>query len=81
MGRPLRIEYEGTVYRITVQGNAREDIFLDDEDRESFLSVLGSVVERFNWICHAYCLMDNHYHLLIEPPDAMEHRLSRPGKT
>ncbi len=70
MARPLRIEYEGAVYQITVCGNARENIFLDDEDRKSFLAILGSVVERFNWLCHAYCLMDNHYHLLLETPDA-----------
>jgi REP element-mobilizing transposase RayT len=70
MARPLRIEYEGAVYQITVCGNARENIFLDDEGRKSFLAILGSVVERFNWLCHAYCLMDNHYHLLLETPDA-----------
>lgn len=70
MARPLRIEYPGAVYHITSWGNAREAIFLDDEDRDSFLLVLGSVVERFNWLCHGYCLMDNHYHFLVETPDA-----------
>ncbi len=70
MSRPLRIEFEGAVYHITSRGNARQAIFLDDEDREQFLSVLASVVERFRWLCHAYCLMDNHYHLLIETPEA-----------
>ena len=70
MSRPLRIEFEGAVYHITSRGNARQAIFLDDEDREQFLSVLASVVERFRWVCHAYCLMDNHYHLLIETPEA-----------
>lgn len=69
MARPLRIEYEGAVYHVTSRGNARERIFRDDEDRTGFLEVLGSVVSRFNWLCHAYCLMDNHYHLLIETPD------------
>lgn len=70
MARPLRIEYPGAVYHVTARGNARQAIFLDDEDRKSFLSILGSVVERFNWLCHAYCLMTNHYHLLIETPDS-----------
>ena len=70
MARPLRIEYEGAVYHITSRGNARQGIFLDDEDRTTFLKILGDVVERYNWICYAYCLMANHYHLLIETPDA-----------
>lgn len=69
MARPLRIEFPGAVYHVTTRGNARADIFEDDSDRILFLSVLGKVVQRFNWICHAYCLMTNHYHLLIETPD------------
>jgi len=68
MARPLRIEYEGAVYHVTSRGNARADIYLSDEDREMFLEVLGHVVDRFGWICHAYCLMGNHYHLMIETP-------------
>jgi len=66
MARPLRLEFPGAVYHVTSRGNAREAIFLDKEDRESFLEVLSSVVARFRWICHAYCLMENHYHLLVE---------------
>lgn len=69
MARPLRIEYEGAVYHVTSRGNAKKRIFRDDEDRRAFLKILGSVVNRFNWLCHAYNLMDNHYHLLIETPD------------
>ena len=69
MARPLRIEYPGAVYHVTSRGNARADIFDDSVDRQTFLLLLESVVNRFNWICHAYCLMDNHYHLLIETPD------------
>jgi len=69
MARPLRIEYPGAVYHITSRGNAYQDIFLDDTDREKFLEVLKQAVERFNWLCHAYCLMTNHYHLLIETID------------
>ena len=69
MARPLRIEFPGAVYHVTSRGNARQDIFIDDEDRGSFLDLLSIVVERFNWLCHAYCLMGNHYHLLIETLD------------
>ena len=68
MARPLRIEYPGAVYHVTSRGNARKKIFLDDIDRDEFLATLGWVVERFGWGCHAYCLMDNHFHLLIETP-------------
>ncbi len=74
MARPLRIEFPGAVYHVTCRGNAREKVFLVDPDRELFLSVLTQVVERFNWRCHAYCQMTNHYHLLIE---TVEPTLSR----
>jgi putative transposase len=66
MARPLRIEYAGALYHITSRGNAREDIFITDEDRKRFLEVLALVVKRYRWKCFAYCLMNNHYHLLIE---------------
>ena len=66
MARPLRIEFPGALYHITSRGDRREAIYYDDEDRESFLSILAEVIERFNWICHAYCLMTNHYHLVVE---------------
>jgi REP element-mobilizing transposase RayT len=69
MARPLRIEYQGAVYHITSRGNAKKPIFKDNEDREVFLSILEKVNERYNFICHAYCLMNNHYHLIIETPD------------
>ncbi len=69
MARPLRIEYPGAVYHITARGNAYQAIFLDGTDREKFLEILGQTVERFNWLCHGYCLMTNHYHLLIETVD------------
>ena len=69
MARPLRIEYPGAVYHITSRGNARADIFLMDDDRQVFLDILGNTVEKYNWLCHAFCLLDNHYHLLIETPD------------
>lgn len=69
MARPLRIEFAGAVYHITLRGNAREDVFIDKEDRKLFLSLLEDVGERYNWLYYAYCLMPNHYHLLIETPD------------
>ncbi len=69
MARPLRIEFPGAIYHVTSRGNARRRIFLDDSDRETFLSTLAWVVERFGWVCHAYCLMDNHFHLMIETPE------------
>lgn len=69
MARPLRIEYSGAVYHITSRGNERKSIFRDNEDRETFLDVLKNVNRRYNYLCHAYCLMDNHYHIIIETPD------------
>jgi putative transposase len=69
MARPLRITYPGAVYHVTSRGNEQKPVFLDDEDRAGFLRILGHVTERYHWICHAYCLMDNHYHLLIETPE------------
>ena len=66
MARPLRIEFAGALYHVTSRGDRREAIYEDDQDREAFLGVLAEVVERFNWICHAYCLMTNHYHAVIE---------------
>ena len=70
MARPLRIEFPGAIYHVTSRGNAQAAIFLDDIDRKSCLSVLGLALRRFNVICHAYCLMTNHFHLLLETPDA-----------
>lgn len=69
MARPLRIEYEGAVYHITSRGNEKKPIFKDEKDRDIFLDILNEVNKRYNWICHAYCLMNNHYHLIIETPD------------
>lgn len=69
MARPLRIEYPGAVYHLTNRGNDQRPIFTDDRDRESFLDLLHQVNRRYHWLCHAYCLMENHYHLLIETPE------------
>ncbi len=69
MARPLRIEYPGAVYHVTTRGNAQQKIYRNDADRRLFLDVFASTVARYNWVCHAYCLMGNHYHLLLETPD------------
>jgi len=68
MARPLRISYPGAFYHITARGNERKQIFLNDRDREKFLSYLGSATERYGASIHVYCLMGNHYHLLLETP-------------
>ncbi|TKB93367.1 MAG: addiction module toxin RelE [Nitrospira sp.] len=70
MARPLRIEFPGALYHATARGNAQQDIFLDDEDRQQFLVVLTRVVSRFHLLLHAYCMMDNHFHLVVETPEA-----------
>ena len=69
MSRPLRIEFAGALYHVTSRGDDQKDIYLADQDRRNFLFVLERVCKRFNWTVHAYCLMSNHYHLLIETPD------------
>jgi putative transposase len=66
MARPLRLEFPGAVYHLTSRGNARQRIFFSDRDRAIFLDTLSQVIFRYSWSCHAYCLMANHYHLLIE---------------
>jgi REP element-mobilizing transposase RayT len=69
MARPLRIQFPGALYHVTSRGNARQPVYRDDRDRRSFLGLLGEAVERFGWQCHAYCLMENHYHLVIQTPE------------
>ena len=66
MARPLRIECAGALYHVTTRGNACEDIYRDDEDRSAFHDLLARTCNRHHWLCHAYCLMSNHYYLLIE---------------
>ena len=65
MVRPLRIEYPGAVYHVTSRGDRREPIAKDDIDRVAFLSIAGHALERFDAHAWAYCLMGNHYHLVI----------------
>ncbi len=70
MARQLRIEFEEAFYHITSRGNLRDRIFFGDKDREKFLEILQRTKERYSYLLHAYTLMDNHYHLLIETPKA-----------
>ena len=69
MARPLRLEFSGALYHVTSRGDGREDIYGAAGDRRMFLDLLAGVWGRFNWTIHAYCLMTNHYHLLVETPD------------
>ena len=69
MSRPVRIEFSDALYHVTARGDRQEDIFEDDQDRREFLQILEQVIVQFNWLCYAWCLMDNHYHLLIQTPD------------
>ncbi len=68
MARQLRIEYAGAIYHVMSRGDRRETIFLDDEDRKGFLRTLGEACERAGWEVLAYCLMGNHFHLVVETP-------------
>src|SRR5271168_1563129 len=70
MARALRVHYEGAVYHVTSRGNERKNIVRSNKDRELFLRVLAQVVEDHEVVCHAWVLMDNHYHLLVETPGA-----------
>lgn len=66
MARPLRIEFPGAIYHLTSRGDRREPIFEDDEDRNLFLSLVGHAMSRYDAAVLAYCLMDNHYHLVVQ---------------
>ena len=68
MAHPLRIEYPGAYYHVMNRGLSRRDIFLEDKGRESFLGLLSDISRLWKVEIHAYCLMDNHYHLLLQTP-------------
>lgn len=70
MSRPLRIEYPGAIYHLTSRGNARSNIYVTDADRIGFLKLLAQTCQRFGWHSYAWCLMGNHYHLVIETSEA-----------
>ena len=77
MSRPLRIEYEGAWYHVMNRGAARCWIFNNDDQRHYFLGLLSDVYSRFGAEIHAYCLMGNHYHLMIRTPWANLQRVMR----
>jgi putative transposase len=70
MARPLRIPLAGGAYHVFARGNAKQAIFLDDRDHEVFLDLMAEVLSRFSWKCLAYCLMPNHYHLVVRTQGA-----------
>lgn len=69
MARPLRLEFAGAVYHVTARGDRQEPIFEDDADRVGFLELLAKEVRQQGWLLYAFCLMGNHYHLLLETPE------------
>jgi len=70
MARKLRLQYPGAIYHVMNRGDRREEIFQDDKDRELFLETLGEACEKTDWLVHAWCLMSNHFHLVVETPRA-----------
>ena len=68
MARPLRIQYPGAFYHVMHRGNVGSDLFKTESDRGKFLEYLRQAVQRYAIKVHTYCLMTNHYHLLIETP-------------
>ena len=70
MARPLRIQFPGAMYHIISRGVARMTIFHNEQDRGKFIQFMERVFEKYHWICHAYCLLGTHYHILLETPDA-----------
>lgn len=70
MARKLRVQYPGAIYHLMNRGDRREAIFKDDQDRRCFLETLGQACDKTGWQVHAYCLMLNHFHLVVETPSA-----------
>lgn len=69
MSRPLRLEFPGAVYYITARGNAGQQLFTDVEDGQRFTELLAHEIAQQRWLCHGFCLLEDHYHLLIETPE------------
>ncbi len=70
MARPIRVEYADAVYHVTARGNEQKAIYRDETDRQVFLHTLGQTCGPFGLVVHAYCLMPNHYHLVVQTPQA-----------
>ena len=70
MPRKMRVEYPGAIYHLMSRGDRRENIFLDDVDRHDFIKTLAEACQKTGFQVHAYCLMRNHYHLVVETPNA-----------
>src|ERR1041385_2778911 len=68
MARKLRVQYPGAIYHVLNRGDRREPIFKDDADHRRFLDTLGETCVKTGWQVHAYCLMRNHFHLVVETP-------------
>jgi putative transposase len=68
VARPLRLQIPGGIYHVRARGNSRAAVYRDDRGRRTFLELFERVVDRFEWNCHAYYLMGNHYHLLLRTP-------------
>jgi putative transposase len=68
MPRGPRGEEAGAIHHVFARGNRRETVFIDDNDRATYLAMLRAAVRRYRWLCLSYCLMDNHFHLLLETP-------------
>ncbi len=79
MARPLRIEYPGAYYHVMNRGLAHTNIFLNDKDRERFLVLIGETCQLWRLEVYAYCLMGNHYHLLVQTPTVGLSRTMRSG--
>src|SRR3954463_3212867 len=70
MARKPRVQYEGAIYHVLSRGDRREEIFFEDKDREMFLATLTEACQKTDWQVHAYCLMRNHFHIVLETPRA-----------
>jgi len=70
MPRTVRVQYPGAIYHVMSRGDQRDDIFFDDVDRHDFLKTLAEASQKTDWQVHAFCLMRNHYHLVVETPNA-----------
>ena len=70
MPRQLRIDYPGAIHHVMSRGDRREDIYHDEVDRQDFLKTLAETCQKTDWQVHAYCLMSNHFHLVLETPNA-----------